>query len=361
MNIPKVEIPMDAEDSRYCLSFDTSNKKAAIDFFEEYGFVVFRNIFSADQCESSREAMWNIIETSYPGLIRNDPKSWIHLKTAGKYGLSSRGPCFDHMLVQNRQNPILAEILASIIDIPVHDLMISHDRFTIYRATDLNEYQIDGKKFLTGRQNIHLDLNPWWWLESSPDIIHGKETLEYKNTQDFIRENNLVVQSMGRHVQCVLNFADNQAQDGGTVVVPGFHRHLAAWTQSNLHLRKSLPWLHFADNKDGSISEEEQLLLERCSRVPMREGSVLIWDQTVAHGSQPNDSTNNRMAQFMKAFSRSKSFAAIDSKSPASSSRLGRRAAALRLALPESGSLEHVSELGTTLFGLDALLPPAAL
>lgn len=50
------------------------------------------------------------------------------MKSSGKYGLSTRGPCFDRMLVQNRQNPILATILAALIHTAVEDLVVSHDR-----------------------------------------------------------------------------------------------------------------------------------------------------------------------------------------------------------------------------------------
>lgn len=38
------------------------------------------------------------------------------------------------------------------------------------------------------------------------------------------------------------------------------------------------------------------------------KGSVLIWNQTLAHGTAPNDSNHCRMAQYMKAFSRSAVF-----------------------------------------------------
>ncbi|XP_065189658.1 putative phytanoyl-CoA dioxygenase [Sycon ciliatum] len=37
-------------------------------------------------------------------------------------------------------------------------------------------------------------------------------------------------------------------------------------------------------------------------RVPMRAGSLLIWDQRVAHGSRPNNSTRARYVQFVKMF-----------------------------------------------------------
>jgi hypothetical protein len=51
--------------------------------------------------------------------------------------------------------------------------------------------------------------------------------------------------SSSRHVQCVLNFADNLEEDGGTVIVPRFHKHVKAWCADNVHLRKQVPFLVF--------------------------------------------------------------------------------------------------------------------
>lgn len=106
------------------------------------------------------------------------------------------------------------------------------------------------------------------------------------------------------------------------------------------------------------------------------------------HGSAPNTSTNCRMAQFLKAFPRCKSFpstttteesypeysgsrsageclespeteteavAVISPIGVASRPRLVRRALALVRELELAGSLECVTALGRTLFGLDAL------
>ena len=124
--------------------------------------------------------------------------------------------------------------------------MVSHDRFTVYRATQLHEYNIyDGDKYATDRKNIHLDMSPWWHSESSADVTNGVESLQYKDKQDFIRENNLVVASMGCHIQCVLNFNDNHSNDGGTIVVPKFHHKMTDWAKQHIHLRKPLPWVQF--------------------------------------------------------------------------------------------------------------------
>lgn len=47
---------------------------------------------------------------------------------SGKYGLSTRGPCFDRVLVQNRQNALLANVLAALVGTEIADLLVSHDR-----------------------------------------------------------------------------------------------------------------------------------------------------------------------------------------------------------------------------------------
>jgi hypothetical protein len=156
------EIPRDSEDSRFTKSFDVENNiQLAVEFFKQYGFVVVKNIFSDEECEQTREGMWKIIETAHEGFKRDDTSTWESMKSTGKYGLSTRGPCFDELLLQNRQNPLLANVLANIIDTPLDDLMVSQDRFTIYRATVSPDGSGEGLKYSTGRRNVHLDLNPW--------------------------------------------------------------------------------------------------------------------------------------------------------------------------------------------------------
>ena len=75
-----------------------------------------------------------------------------------------------------------------------------------------------------------------WWCESFNGIIEGVDTLKYESEQDFIKENNHVVQSMGLHVQCVLNFADNSDEDGGTLIVPRFHKLIKKWCEVHIDM-----------------------------------------------------------------------------------------------------------------------------
>jgi hypothetical protein len=41
------------------------------------------------------------------------------------------------------------------------------------------------------------------------------------------------VKNMGRHLQCVLNFEDNEEVDGGTILVPRFHKYIEQWCSAD--------------------------------------------------------------------------------------------------------------------------------
>ena len=260
--------------------------------------------------------MWGLVEKVQPGLHRDDPKTWKKYQFSGKYGLGYRGPTFDPTRQKQAKREVEKHVL--VLEIPIEDVMVGHDRFTIYRATELSDESYTGKSedevesggsgqsrqiIFDWAQNVHLDLNPWWWLEASTDVLIGADSITYNEAQDFVKENNFVVRSMGPHVQCVLNFSDNAEEDGGTIVVPEFHSHLEKWCNEHAALRKPVPFVTFSDKVETENACEEELLQRSC-RVPMRPGSVLIWNQTLAHGTQPNASPHNRTAQFLKAFSR---------------------------------------------------------
>lgn len=71
---------------------------------------------------------------------------------------------------------------------------------------------------------------------------------------------------MGRHVQCVVNFADNLDEDGGTLVVPYFHRYMNAWNKKHNKLRKNIPWVSLPKDVEAHY-------LEYAHRISMKEVS----------------------------------------------------------------------------------------
>jgi hypothetical protein len=160
------------KDREYVKSFDidmivtdAAYYRQAKSFFEQYGFVVISNVYSEQECKSSIESMWDIVEgaSENKGLLRDDPRSWANYQAAGNYGLSMRGPCFHPCIVNNRQSKKLSFALSMVLETTVDDLIVSHDRFTIYRATcpeiTLEDGRVDlfdGNSFRTGPRNLHL-------------------------------------------------------------------------------------------------------------------------------------------------------------------------------------------------------------
>jgi hypothetical protein len=77
--------------------------------------------------------------------------------------------------------------------------------------------------------------------------------------------------------------------------VPKFHKCIKKWCEANTGMKKPLPWLEL---------RQDDPMVKFGQRIPMRAGSVLVWDQTMFHGTSPNISCECRMAQFLKALPR---------------------------------------------------------
>jgi len=99
------QLPRDEVDPRFVKSFDCSDldgTAGAVDFFNEFGFVVLGSVFDAAECATTRDAMWSILESANPEFNHADQSTWSTLKSKGNYGLSTRGPSFHPTLVNNR-------------------------------------------------------------------------------------------------------------------------------------------------------------------------------------------------------------------------------------------------------------------
>ena len=69
------EIPKD--DEGYVQSFDVENEAAIKEFFDEYGFVVVRDVFTAEECATTVDDIWEVVqEKAGKHIKREDPSSW---------------------------------------------------------------------------------------------------------------------------------------------------------------------------------------------------------------------------------------------------------------------------------------------
>ena len=382
--------------------------------------MVYENVLSAAECAATRDEIFGELERVYgestafgapnaqvgtplgPAFKRDDFKTYVSLPIE-TYGLAPDPAVFTPRCVANRQNETVAKCLARVLRVadPSEDLLVSHDRWCVFRPTRDVPGVGDRPDWKT-RANLHLDLNPWTYGaateteatrmtrdaddetllgradaldaggtrsnversefgedrddDDAPSSLSVAETLTFETLRDFSRETNCVEARTGPHCQGVLMLAENRAEDGGLQVVPGFHAAFERWVRDGLRGDPS----RFADAHDdwrrsrlvaraggaGSFKfgDDDAEIQKRAFRVAAREGSYVVWDQRLAHGTAPNDSSRARVAQFVKGFRKSK----------VSAGRLARRAERVRLEIGKAGAETQaaVSELGRKLFGL---------
>eukprot|EP01127_Copromyxa_protea_P020359 TRINITY_DN6814_c0_g1_i1.p1 TRINITY_DN6814_c0_g1~~TRINITY_DN6814_c0_g1_i1.p1 ORF type:complete len:439 (-),score=59.50 TRINITY_DN6814_c0_g1_i1:10-1326(-) len=343
-----VDVPVDEEDPRFVQSFAVGEAKEILKFFEEYGFVVVKDILTPLECEATIDEAFHTLSTNSGGAFqRDDPSTWDQWPSTGmsKYGQISRAPVFTPQAMMNRQNPRLHEAFSLFWnrgnpEVEIPDLLVSHDRLCIYRPTkdvlfpdgsirNLARYKIP--------YNIHLDINPTQHAAEDATVIKERwEALKYgQRTNHFITENNI-----GHHtyhcLQGVLNLADNLEEDGGFVCVPGWTKHYATWLEKNTDYLASIdtPSVQF---------DSSHWLNKYARRISMRAGSIVIFDSRTAHGAGPNNSSHIRCAQFIKMFAVTEFNSCI----------LQARKATIEQQMRINNFLPHLTPLGRTVFGLD--------
>lgn len=398
---PFMKIPRDEEDDRFTKSFraptiatdgnvhgdETQHLAELLEFFDTYGFVVFRDVCSEDGCESLKSDMWGFIEEKYPGFSRHDDSTWDKWK--GKsYGMPQMDPIFTKEFLRMRQSETMYGCFRALFDASSgdgadeketdektspskkinerniadkksppqscypNDLIVNHDRWLLYRKSEeFEDGTAEENVSHTGRwktrRNLHLDMDPWQYYDGGSDtnaVSQRLKELKYEdcNLINFIQENNDVVRSFGLSVQAILNVNENLDGDGGTLVIPGFHRHHEEFFTQ--HSPNAMQKMKFAGR---FLVDECNPMQKLGQRVPMRAGSMLVWDQRLIHGSAPNKSSNCRFGIPVKVFSRK-----ILEREGNYPSRMEARAKTVLDSIEKSGFLDEISDTGLATFGL---------
>ena len=95
-------------------------------------------------------------------------------------------------------------------------------------------------------------------------------------------------------MQCILNFADNQEDDGGTILVPRFHQQVSRWCEAHKALYQPLPWLSF-DRFLGSLPSAHSLSSAAASNsciISEDCGNGELVSSAVANVTSSSSSTN---------------------------------------------------------------------
>jgi ectoine hydroxylase-related dioxygenase (phytanoyl-CoA dioxygenase family) len=284
-----LEIPLD-ECGTYVKSFQVTDNRIDIEtFFDKFGFVIFRDIISYDECrELANDMVTLLVERGNESVQRGNMNTWGSGLT--KYGMpKATKAIFRHSLLNFRQNANIYTAFSHILQ--EDDIRMSHDRWLIHLPAT------DGIPLTS--KSVHLDMNPWEYQnETMKDAIYARlNNLSYASGQAFLSENNDVHKSMGRCVQGLVTLSDITTSDaGGTILIPGFHKYFETWlSEADVNQQRVGPMQY-------KLSRDDKLF-SYAQHVTLRPGSLLIWDQRCFHGSTPNLGPLPRVGIPLRAFS----------------------------------------------------------
>jgi len=287
-------VPMDEE--HYTQSFSLDHLIEAKTFFDEYGFVVIDRILTPEEVERTVDEVFNIIEETCE-FRRDIPDTWNNWppNSIEHYGNFSKPSIFTRQFVLNRMNENLYRACSAMIE--DEEIMISHDRGCLFRPTvniNFSNGMRNEKNFET-KTNLHLDMNPWNYINNSSFCQEELDKLNYNTVNHFIVENNYPIKSEGLSIQGSISLMDNKEEDGGFVTVPGFHKVFEEYFSDKEQ----------TNDNSSFIFKVKDFVQNHKIRISMRAGSIVLWDQRMAHGSTPNRSNQMRSAQFFRAFKKS--------------------------------------------------------
>lgn len=259
-------------------SFAVDDPKSR-DFFQEYGFVVFRNVLSPQECQATLDEFWN-----QEGLDRNNPVTWETYWSSQRFkrfAIIGSFPDIESLTqLANRQNPNVHKGFSMIFG--TEKLWVDHDRLGIMRPTkgivfpNSNE-PVDKPAWRTIERWLHLDSNP-----NTGEVSLASFEKTYSNTKVDL-EKTLMLQGL-------ITLTDAREEDGGFQCVPGFHKYCSAWAR-----KPELP----QSSANIQVPENDPVR-NYIKKVPMKKGSLLLWNSLLLHANYPNDSSNFRAVQYIR-------------------------------------------------------------
>lgn len=276
--------PVDSEG--YVQSFGIEETEKYIEFFNEYGFVVISNILSSSQCQATVDEVWRDVMKSpsfEEPINREDPSTWGNDRwpQQQKLGILGSFPCVGPQALANRQNPLVYKVFSSLLK--SENLLVTFDRYGILRpAKEHPEWQ-------TMRDWVHWDLNPWSF-QSSTIYFSPKAPAPGKQYNKNIMK-----------VQGLIALVDCREEDGGFHTVPKFSKYcFDDWSLEN---EGSEHHTKFKEAKFVPVPKGEKLFYDNVQAIPMRAGSLIVWDSKQPHGNYPNNSDRFRICQYIKMIS----------------------------------------------------------
>jgi len=209
------------------------------DFFREHGYLVVRDVVSAEDCTRAAEAVW-----AFADLDADDPSSWRehHAAHGGFVNLVHH-----QALWNNRQNPKVHAVFSELLG--TEELWVSFDRCAL---------KLPASAELASREDgafLHFDVD----VRTPPSSLQ---------------------------LQGVLYLVDTTEEMGGFQCVSRSHEWTAFFASNFDHFFRG----------DGTVRD-----LPR-TKVAARAGDLIVFNSLLLHGNSVNTSSKPRLAQYVTMF-----------------------------------------------------------
>jgi len=288
-NYERLQVPKDEEG--YVVGFNLEQEEEFKKFFEEYGLVVVKNVINEEECGRTADEVWDYLRTYTDGLpiLKEDANTWDRWPWGGHLGILGNFPIMTPQACRNRQNPNIHKVFSVLFETP--KLWVSVDRIGMMRPTKAvkypNEEVIDKPEWKSVTNWLHWDMNPWTG-KTSTYAFQGNHPDQPNNIGfDMLK------------VQGILALYDCGPNEGGFHAVPGFQKHIRGWAQANMERKEANCSPHVRDETTVQVPKKDPIR-EDTQTLPIRKGSILIWNSALPHGTFPNDSGKFRLIQYVK-------------------------------------------------------------
>lgn len=286
---------------KYHKSFTIDQEDELLTYFKEKGYVVIRDVLNEKECNVTLDEINKQMKELNPKFDINNSETYHDAPIMNNFGMYAKQPIFSQQFLENRQNAKIHKAFSILYG--TDKFLISHDRCAFYRPTKdlkIGELILDKPEYKTAYKfpGLHLDFHPSSYLRST-ELLKKRESIGYMTVDNFVTENNLYCKEDGLEIQAVLNLFDNLEEDGGFQCVPGFNNQFESWVadKNNFDDVYVEGVYHFSN-----MDKIDMKYVSEPIRVPLPKGAIIMWNQLMAHGTKPNNSSKPRCIQFMKTF-----------------------------------------------------------
>mmetsp|Transcript_25567 Transcript_25567/g.43654 ORF Transcript_25567/g.43654 Transcript_25567/m.43654 type:complete len:363 (+) Transcript_25567:303-1391(+) len=271
--------PPPHDDDGFARSFSVDEADEIRSFFDRYGYVVVRNVLNQDEIKDSRDEFFAKFDAGDEDSITaylNRPEN--PFSSMGIMGSSN--DLESPTQLRNRQNERVYQAFSAVYG--QTEMFVDHDRLGAMRPTLQSDGTIQ-KKWQTRNNWLHLDCHPITGQISIASMLPPVEG----GPHDFDNEAPFLVQGL-------LSLSDAREEDGGFLCVPGSHRVAKEWAIRSGWDRKPFPG-QLRPNSDDALQKHV-----RC--IPVRSGSLVVWNQFTFHANHPNRSDRWRLNQYVRMY-----------------------------------------------------------